>query len=1223
MTAVCVGEPCAVRPMRVVRRTWTFALVVVGLLMSRVLCAYTALVTVHDGETYELAAADDKADNMITLEAGATLLLPSATLNAYLRVTGGEATLTGPDGAETITLVGGLREMENGALKVENAKRLAVGKDLNTVASWPMFDAESVSFTAQDAAGIVFTNRAFVRKVPDPSVTPLAVAPNAYLAFREGAPLQRVSGQTDLAAFTLEGWNLLQMADAVFPSNTTITVKGGSAYVLKPCAVDADNGWSGSRASTSANNSGTVQIAPFANVTNVVLASDANGRASVQTFTVRELDITFSITGVGDLVQIGSYDSGYPEERINIFGDITFDGRIEATGNRAGFVFKTASLTNWQHAIYLNAESGNRLQHWGGTSSVTGQPLYLHELHCSSSSHLLFANSGQIWEIGTLYGSMTFTGHSSSRCVIQIDHLDAGAKPYMSDGCAMKLIAADDGAELFVGRYGVGNETILDLREYTGNTVPPIHLSSEVALKVLGGAGKTLYTIGDGTISAPDVAAVVPAGYGARFDVPAETSVTIAPPALDWQSKVTQWYDASEADTLGGYPTNADGTAVLYTNDYPIICRWGDRRTGGTGVHLFNGRSFASTTDTFADRHDEVNPFVVKGGLNGLDYVSCGTYQKQIPKRWQQGNSGASGTVTEARRLHMVPAGTHGAVTGAKTTLNCAYAILVFGSAQGGGAAILAGVSGGSRGTTVNDPFFASGDWPMYVDGVATNGATARPNGGWQILSIPLGGKTVNGIGLNSAYNNSGGQDYAEILLFATVPTDAERRACEEYLAAKWGLQGSYTRGLAAAPRVTLNGHGSVTLTSDAEVAGGFLGTVAVPSGVTLAVQGDAPSPPTEAVVPSENRVIWFDPDLAGAYASTTAAKPLCVSKLWPRDENGLVTGGNAMSGLSSTDRRPWANRSARGNGVERTWLDFSNEYTHDNQGNTLRHQTTWKDDTSSVPMGDVREGFMVLDTSRGGGTPIGVDVNCEKTRRMDNGTNVTSAIWPNNAGVFTNVVTRLDDTPVNGKSAGFSGRPEVLEFSFSTPWSPAFFGYYGDGNNTTGNAEIIGESIFFSAPLSAAKRREVTAYLAYKWFGKMLDSYTDLSRMTVTGAGTVSVASMDKLPILGEGFTGKVALAAPTCAFAIDATVDRKAATNAVTVAHALELPDRVAISVEVVGTAQPGLYKLIEGMPLTGATTVTSQITGAGDLKVKLVRDGNVISLRLGDSGTMVIVR
>ena len=1222
MTAVCVGEPCAVRPMRVVRRTWTFALVVVGLLMSRVLCAYTALVTVYDGETYELAAADDKADNMITLEAGATLLLPSATLNAYLRVTGGEATLTGPDGAETITLVGGLREMENGALKVENAKRLAVGKAMTDIAYWPMFDAESVSFTAQDATGIVFTNRVFVRKAPDPSATPMSVAPDAYLAFWAEAPLQRVSGQEDLTSFTLEGWNLMQMANGVFPTNTTITVKGKSAYILKPCTVGEDNNWAGVWSSNSGTPpEGVSNFARFTNVTNVVLASDATGRARVMTYAIRELDIPFSITGTGDFRQEGGF-GGFKTERINFFGDLTFDGTITATGENAGFVFKTASLTNWQHAIYLNA-NGNRLQYWGGVPSVKNRELYLHEIHCAPTA-TWFLQSGQTWRIGNLYGKVTLGGQGSEHCVVQVDHLDAAATAYATGGCALKLIAADDGAEIRVSQYDVYPTAILDLSAFSGTSVPPIYLNSSVALKVVGGAGLTLNTFGEGAICAPDVDEIVSEGAVLRCDVPAETSATIRP-QLGWQAKVAQWYDASETNTLGGYPKNGNGTAALYTNDYPIICSWSDRRAGVSGVKLYNGRSFdgaVKDASVFKDRHDEVNPFVVKGGLNGLDYVSCGTYQTQIPAKWRNnGNDG--GTVTEARRLHMVATNTFGGATGPGVNPTFAYAILVFGSAQGGGAAILAGNGAYARGTTLNDPFFLSGDWPMYVDGVATNGATARPNGGWQILSIPLGNKVVNGIGWKDAFNNSGGQDYAEILLFATAPTDKERRACEEYLAAKWGLRGSYPGGLKTAPRLNVNGGGAVTLAADAELTGGFVGTVTVPSNVTLVVQGDAPSPPTEAVVPTENRLIWFDPDLTNAYESTTPAKPLSVSKLWPRTENGLVTGGNAMSGLSGTDRRPWANRSARGDGVERTWLDFGNAYTGDNQGNTLRHQTTWGDNTSSASMGNVREGFMVLDTSRGGGTPIGIDVNCSKTRRANGGTNASSAIWPNNEGVFTNVVTRLDDTKVDGKMCGFNGRPEVLEFSFSTPWTPAFFGYYGDGVTTNGNAEIIGESIFYSEPLSDEKRHEVTAYLMYKWFGKVLDGYTDLSRMTVTGAGTVSVASMDKLPILGEGFTGKVALAATACVFTIDATIDRKAATNAVTVAHALELPDRVAISVEVVGTALPGLYKLIEGVPLTGATTVTPQITGAGDLKVKLVRDGNVISLRLGDSGTMVIVR
>lgn len=193
---------------------------------------------------------------------------------------------------------------------------------------------------------------------------------------------------------------------------------------------------------------------------------------------------------------------------------------------------------------------------------------------------------------------------------------------------------------------------------------------------------------------------------------------------------------------------------ICYTNGFPLIMSWGDCRTGITGTYLHNGRSFAKGTTNFDNRHDEVYPYVVTNGLNGLNYVSMGSYQTKIDRQYEV--PGYTGETTEARRLVMV-SGEQGAQ--ADPTVNCrtAYAILVFGSQLGGGAAIL-GSPGGAwvRKTTVGSPFFQSKNPAMFVDGVAKEGQTTCPNGGWQILSIAFDGEEINALGRNGGYANSG-----------------------------------------------------------------------------------------------------------------------------------------------------------------------------------------------------------------------------------------------------------------------------------------------------------------------------------------------------------------------------------------------------------------------------------------------------------------------------------
>ena len=193
---------------------------------------------------------------------------------------------------------------------------------------------------------------------------------------------------------------------------------------------------------------------------------------------------------------------------------------------------------------------------------------------------------------------------------------------------------------------------------------------------------------------------------------------------------------------------------------------------------------------------------------------------------------------------------------------------------------------------------------------------------------------------------------------------------------------------------VRTNGKGELVLAGDAELAGGFHGTVRVAPDATLVVSA-LPPPPGEEVVPSANRVEWFDPDAEGAlYCPDASTRPLCVSALYPRTESGVVSGGHAMCGLSGgTDRRPWKNAVARGDGPVRTWLDFDNTY-NEGSGNTLRHKNAYNNGTDSTPIGDVREVFMVLDTSRGGGTPLGTAVGCEYTARDGSGKDISKPIW-------------------------------------------------------------------------------------------------------------------------------------------------------------------------------------------------------------------------------------
>jgi hypothetical protein len=73
----------------------------------------------------------------------------------------------------------------------------------------------------------------------------------------------------------------------------------------------------------------------------------------------------------------------------------------------------------------------------------------------------------------------------------------------------------------------------------------------------------------------------------------------------------------------------------------------------------------------------------------------------------------------------------------------------------------------------------------MHADGLTVNPKNAKPNGGWQILSIDMSATNtlVNGLGpmdANAGETDCGGQNYAEVIFFSEKPTTVERAACEQ-----------------------------------------------------------------------------------------------------------------------------------------------------------------------------------------------------------------------------------------------------------------------------------------------------------------------------------------------------------------------------------------------------------------------------------------------------------
>ena len=741
--------------------------------------------------------------------------------------------------------------------------------------------------------------------------------------------------------------------------------------------------------------------------------------------------------------------------------------------------------------------------------------------------------------------------------------------------------------------------------------------------------------------------------------------------STNWQAKVANWFDASATDSLVllDYTPVPSGLSNSYTNGYPLLVGWKDKVSQTAGTYLFN-RRFIALSDPSSDYVVQVLPYVVTNGLNGMDYVSMGAQGNKVSKPYGKGNN-----VDEARRLQFHSASTavtgHGKPTGgAYEEKTYPYCIMVFGSQEGGGKAILNDKSGTGLGNLARNSSSISQAWTAYngysmvVDGLDANPKTAKPSGGWQIVALDMTATNTVLLGISGHQSGTyGGMNYAEIIFFREKPTSAERAACERYLVKKWGLETSYTPWDVG--YTDISGQGTLTLDDsgwathedvpEVTVAGNFAGTIEVPADKTL-VLADRPAPPSPYDMPQQGSLVaWFDPSLDGAidfHEHPDAATG--VARLYSRTASGVDKSDGAywmgMNALAKDDaiagtgignkygRYPFLTSTcypaASGIGVQMPWMDFSQNVSGDGNGNTLRShviplKSTDFSDGGSTPM-TFRSLFMALDTSAGGGNPVGDNVYFNKgiRKRASDGKDCTKPIW--GTGTMAMAHTWLDTNEVNGATAGYNGRAEVLGFEATTEFTTdtgLFFGYYnGDGTNYNGNCEHIGETLVYGTVLTDAERLRVQEYLMAKWTGDMNGKYSDLSRATVTGAGNVYSASLRNLPAFDADFTGTLA-GGSNMTFTVNSSRNAKAAVDAIMVARALTIDAACAVKVTLKGRVKTGAKYTLLTVPsgaLAGKTFALTLVNETGkSASAKLVTSDTMLSLEILSQGTMLHVR
>ncbi|MBR4172367.1 MAG: hypothetical protein IKR48_12010 [Kiritimatiellae bacterium] len=424
-------------------------------------------------------------------------------------------------------------------------------------------------------------------------------------------------------------------------------------------------------------------------------------------------------------------------------------------------------------------------------------------------------------------------------------------------------------------------------------------------------------------------------------------------------SKPALWVDASDLSTYAplyksSYHNNgtlhapstllgADKPANVYTNDFPLIEKWYDKRPEQRLNFFWNNRW--QDANTF---YPQFYPFIITNALNGRAILSFGIHREAgdtgLSSEWSHIGSPGSSNSSENRRMHLMQSASEGH---AVYVHSC---VMVFGSERGGGRCILGGYNGytsthlgvnNTHNPPCGDHFFRTGSgygvengifvakiegsgkntktnlYETWVNGTSVVCTNTPMSGSWDVISFHTdkaddGGRAFRNIGCPDDVNASGGQDYAEFIVYTNKLTSAERMSLEYYLACKWGLE-SKQLPVAGTVRVGANasvigsqlniaGAGSWTLRDYDEVTldGQFTGTVSGP-GKLKAI--DAANVPTlSSAFTGELQFVKTSTPLTFTFANGTVTDAIST-------ENGTVTIPDEVTITLACGSRPMSGR--------------------------------------------------------------------------------------------------------------------------------------------------------------------------------------------------------------------------------------------------------------------------------------------------------------------------
>ena len=561
-------------------------------------------------------------------------------------------------------------------------------------------------------------------------------------------------------------------------------------------------------------------------------------------------------------------------------------------------------------------------------------------------------------------------------------------------------------------------------------------------------------------------------------------------------------------------------------------------------------------------------------------------------------------------------------------------------------------------GKGIDKPVALSDDHDIWLDGVKITPSTTKYDSDrWFVVSVDITDLKLTVLGRDGDNSDGGSWAYGEIMIFTHEVSDTVRVMAEKYLAEKWAVTtyqpGAIVEKEVYSGRVVASGTGTINLpdVGETELAGAYAGTVCM-NGGTLKI-ADLRLPWSEADLPREGRVGWYDPDRTNRAVKAKAAyaRGTEIETLWDRD-GGTVEAVGERYLYAPGKRYPALDYGARGLGPARHWLNFNNiwwtaedwekyeagDKESDPSGNNFRtkiHAEGVTFDNDVVTSIVTRTGFIVQDSVMGGGMPVGSAIT--SGGRHKPGTKyayddpITPTDKPQRAQELANGKTYLNGERIESPTTtGFTGKPELYTFMPNADFNASYFACYDNTSSRPEAGEIMGEILLYSTVLDDEARLGVESYLMNKWLGTLPAGFADSRRATVDGTGDVIVPDAARCPQFAPTFAGSVTLGGESGSF--DFTIDPEADTveNALNVPNAtLTLPANCTGTVRFTkrprGGAEGRVWTLVDCAGYAGGEVAwtVSFADGTPSGKAVIRTDGRKITVEIDPSGLILLVR